>query len=237
MDCETAREAISALLDGEPPGLDPSLIDEHLAACPECRRWRERAHEITRRTRLAAAGPVPAPSEVLLRALAPAAPGVDGLPPARAGLAATGLVQLVATAPALVLGSDHDAPVHVAHEMGSFDVALAVGFIVAAWRPAHARGMRPLVGVTALLLAVTAVVDMIAGRTTLAGETPHLFAIVGWLLLGRLAALAPPDDQQAAPRPRIDAPRGAAPGHAEASSYAQAPRRAGEADVRRAAHG
>ena len=53
------------------------------------------------------------------------------------------------------------------------DLAIAVGFLVAAWRPRHARGMRALVGAAAVLLLITAVIDLIAGRTTLVDEAPH----------------------------------------------------------------
>ena len=107
---------------------------------------------------------------------------------ARLALVSVALVQLAVTVPMLILGSDGGAPVHVAHEMGSFDAALAVGFLVAAWRPALASGIGMLVGVAALLLATTAAIDLVGGRTTLGNEAPHLLAIAGWLLLRRVAA-------------------------------------------------
>jgi hypothetical protein len=110
----------------------------------------------------------------------------------RAALVVVALAQLAwVTLPALVLGSDHDAPIHVSHEMGSFDLALAVGFLVAAWRPARAQGMRALVGAAALLLVMTAIIDLAAGRTTLSDEAPHLLAVAGWLLVRHLASLTP----------------------------------------------
>jgi len=80
---------------------------------------------------------------------------------------------------------------HVAHELGAFDMALAVGFLAAALRPSRAQGMRTLVGCAALLLVATAIIDLISGRTTPSDELPHLLAVAGWLLLGRMAALAP----------------------------------------------
>jgi predicted anti-sigma-YlaC factor YlaD len=242
VDCQDVREAISAMLDGEPPGADQELVEDHLAGCAECRRWRERAHEVTRRARLVAAGPVRGPSAALVRELASEAPASDPLPPARVALVGVGVAQLVATAPALVFGTDHDAPLHVAHEMGSFDVALAIGFLAAAWRPVYAAGMRPLVGAAALLLAVTAVIDVLAARTTLVGETPHLLAVAGWLLLGRLAAFAPSPGRRAARGPRRPALADlSASAPSEEDRFGQATRRApgqtGAADARRAAHG
>lgn len=109
----------------------------------------------------------------------------------RGALAAVALAQLVwVTVPALLFG-DRGAPIHVSHEMGSFDMALAVGFLVAAWRPARAQGMRVLVGAVALFLVLTAAMDLATGRTSMTDEAPHLLAVAGWLLLRRLAALAP----------------------------------------------
>ena len=67
-------------------------------------------------------------------------------------------------------------------------VALAVGFLMAAWRPALASGMRTVVGAAAVLLVVTAAIDLIAGRTGAGDEAPDVLAVAGWLLLCRVAA-------------------------------------------------
>jgi predicted anti-sigma-YlaC factor YlaD len=194
MDCAAAREALSALLDDERLGVEREVLDAHLASCPRCRSWREDAHEVTRRFRLAPARTVASPGDELLASGARARAG--GMPRritlTRAALVAVALAQLVwVTVPALVLGSDHDAPIHVSHEMGSFDMAFAVGFLVAAVRPARAQGMRALVGAAALLLILTALIDLAAGRTGVSDEAPHLLALVGWLLLRELATLMP----------------------------------------------
>lgn len=193
VDCERAREAISALLDSEPPGIDSTLLEQHLAQCPDCRVWRERAHELTRRTRLRAAQPAPAIAHAVvgIGALVRSRPWWSTLVAARIGLVAVAVAQAAMTFPILILGTDRDAPLHIAHEMGSFDLALAIGFLMAAWRPSRAEGMRVVVGAAAGLLVLTAVIDLIAGRTTLADESPHLLAVAGWLLLSRAAALAP----------------------------------------------
>jgi hypothetical protein len=102
------------------------------------------------------------------------------------------LAQIAVTVPVLLLGSQAGTPLHVAHELGSFDMALAIGFLLAAWRPLYAHGMRTIVGAAALLLVATAVIDLISGHAGAAEEAPRLLAVVGWLLLARLAALTPP---------------------------------------------
>jgi hypothetical protein len=41
-------------------------------------------------------------------------------------------------------------------------------------------------------LILTAIVDLAAGRTSLADEVPHLLAVAGWGLIAYLAAVVPP---------------------------------------------
>ncbi|HVR06184.1 MAG TPA: hypothetical protein VMS02_09085 [Solirubrobacteraceae bacterium] len=215
MNCDAARDAISALLDGELPATvrlqSPqrarAQLEAHLAGCAACREWREQAHEVTRRARLAVARPVPPPDASLLAAMA----AVERrgawwrtLALARLALVAVGLVQIALSLPELLSGVYREAPIHVAHEMGALDVALGIGFLVAAWRPLRAQGMRTLVGCAALLLGVTAAVDLAAGRTGLGDEAPHLLVLAGWLLLWRVCTLMPLGE--ADPRLRLPQP-------------------------------
>ena len=195
VNCERAREAISALLDDEEPAIDRRALDEHLQTCAGCRRWRSAAHEVTRNARLEPARRATVPSDELVAAVLaqsrpPRRPGSIAL--ARVGLVAVAAAQAWITAPLLLLGRDHHAPEHIAHEVGAFAMALAVGFVVAAWRPDRARGMRTLVGIVAGLLLVTAILDLVHGRTDISEEAPHLFTIAGWLLLVHLGAATPP---------------------------------------------
>jgi predicted anti-sigma-YlaC factor YlaD len=194
VNCDTAREAISTRLDGEAARVHDHSLDDHIDACADCRRWQDLAHAVTRSVRLEPARSVTVPSDLLVRAvLARSRP--PKRPPrlawARGGLVATAVAQAVITAPLLIYGRDHAAPVHIAHEEGAFAMALAVGFVVAAWRPDRAKGMRTVVGATAALLVVTAIADLVSGRTGVADEAPHALAVVGWLLLAYVAAATP----------------------------------------------
>ncbi|MCF3147331.1 zf-HC2 domain-containing protein [Streptomyces platensis] len=47
--CSRIRTALSARLDGEelPPGLTAHRLDDHLAGCPDCRRWHAQAQALT----------------------------------------------------------------------------------------------------------------------------------------------------------------------------------------------
>ncbi len=170
---------------------------------------------VTRRVRLAPARAVAPPAQSLIDVV------VAGIGPrrrpreivlTRAALVVIAVAQLIwVTVPALFVG-DHGAPIHVSHEMGSFDMALAVGFLVAAWRPARAQGMRAIVGAAALLLVLTGALDLVGGHTTASDEAPHLLAVAGWLLLRHLAALTPSSgDDRGLALPRFFRPRRRAP--------------------------
>lgn len=185
MDCDSIRAAISAGLDDEDPGMPGEAIDVHLARCADCRAWQQRAHAITRRARLG--------GYALDHDLAPgvlaARPAPRSRQPAalRAGLVAAALTQLAVALPALLLGHDHGAGLHAAHELGSFGLALAIAFAVGAARPALSAGLAWPCGIAALGLAGTAVGDLVAGRAIGADEAQHLVTIAGALLLLRQA--------------------------------------------------
>lgn len=192
MDCDTARDAISAVIDNERAAVSPVALDHHLAGCAACRAWRESAHTVTRHARIALAQEVPMTRPPALTSSSSGSRWWRSVWAPRLGLVLLALVQLIVTVPMLVFGADGSAPVHVAHEMGSFDAAIAVGFLVVAWQPSRAPGMSTIVGAAALLLVLTAVIDLSDGRTHLSDEAPHLLAVVGWLLLRRVAAHASP---------------------------------------------
>jgi predicted anti-sigma-YlaC factor YlaD len=187
MDCTNCRELLSARLDGEDTGLEAGAADAHLAGCPGCQAFLAGTGELSRRVRVGEAEPIPDQTAAILASIGatehrPAAPQTD----LRVGLVIVGLIQLVLALPAL-LAENPAIPVHAARELGSFDVALATGFLVAAWRPARAAGLLPLVATLVACLLVTAGLDVAAGRTPAAGETIHVLEIAGLVLLWRLA--------------------------------------------------
>lgn len=194
MRCDTAREALSARLDGEHPGLEAGVLDLHLGTCSACQGWVEELSALHRMVRVREAEPVPDLTAAILAATpAPAtrpsatrwrAEPVSG---ARWALFAVALTQLVLAGPALLLGEGPGATVHVARELGAFDVALAVGLLVAAWQPARAWGLLPLAASLALVLGGTAVLDVTQGRAGSLGEAHHLLDLAGVVFLWRVA--------------------------------------------------
>jgi predicted anti-sigma-YlaC factor YlaD len=182
MDCDRAREAISARIDDEDSGVPDAVLAAHLDDCAACRAWEQRAHVVTRRARLGGAlldhdltarvlAAVPPPARRLRRVMQ------------RWSLVAVALAQLAVTVPLLVLGHDHDAGTHAAHELGSFDLALAIAFCVGAIRPALSAGLAWPCCIAAGGLVGTAVLDLIGGQTFGADEAQHLIALAGALLL------------------------------------------------------
>lgn len=188
MDCHQIREALSARLDGEQPGLGAPLVDRHLEACPACVRWLDEVSALHRRVRVRNAESVPDLSPAILGAHRRASPQTTApVSTARWALLTVALTQLVLAAPALFLGDDSGATIHVARELGSFDVALAVGLLVAVWQPARAWGLLPVAAALAVVMGGTALVDLARGTTSSLGEAHHLLDLAGVGLLWAVA--------------------------------------------------
>ena len=188
MSCDPYREALSALLDGEAPAVDPAEVDAHVRSCAGCAAWADELGTLHRMVRVRAAEDVPdLTARILATAPAPAtprrAPVPERISTVRWALFVVALTQLLLAAPALLLGEDAGATVHIARELGSFDVALAVGFLVAAWQPARAWGLLPVATALGLVMGVTALVDLIGGTASTLGEAHHLLDIAGVALL------------------------------------------------------
>ena len=186
MDCTDARTAISARLDGEDLPAPAPALDAHLSACSECRAFEASATSMHRRLRLRSAEPVPDLSASIVSAIEPLDDGrVSGL---RAGLAAVAVVQILIALPALILGDDAGLPAHTARHLGSFAVALGIGFLVAAWRPERVSGVLPLTAALVFCLLLTSGIDVASARADALSELGgHATELVGLGLLWLLA--------------------------------------------------
>ena len=83
----------------------------------------------------------------------------------------------------LFLGHDREAGVHAAHELGSFNLALAIAFAVGAIRPKLSAGLAWPCAIAAGGLVTTAIIDLIGGQAIGADEAQHLVALAGAALL------------------------------------------------------
>jgi predicted anti-sigma-YlaC factor YlaD len=200
MECSEVREAVSARLDGEaapadaPPNDAPpndADVTAHLRTCPACRHFLEHARSLDVVTHAAHAVSSINP-DVSAQILESARRERHHLDPwtttLRLGLVAVALAQLALAVPGLIYGSDEGAPIHIAHEVGAWDLALAIGFVFAAWRPLRAVGMLPFAAALSAGLLFTAVLDVMHGEAVALTETTHLLELVGTALLYLLMA-------------------------------------------------
>ena len=206
MQCARFREAISARLDDEPLGMSTAELDDHLDGCPACDAWARDAARVTRRARLAPSPAIPDLTAAILSALPRELPGTAAAARTRVIdsalrtiLAAVGVAQAGLAWPALVSGSGAmSAPVHMAHESGAWNLAIAATFLaVAAW-PRLALGSLPfLVSFVALLVPMT-LVDLADGRVQADRAVAHLLLLAGTALVASTAWRA------RRPRPRTE---------------------------------
>jgi predicted anti-sigma-YlaC factor YlaD len=187
------RQAISARLDGEDPGLDEAVVYGHLAQCSGCQEFAHDAESLHRAVRLSPAPPMPDLTAQILGAIGHdttthegAATDADTQHVLRWVLVAIAIAQIAIALPALLFGADAGLPVHTARHIGSFDVALGVGFLFAAWRPSRIPGLLPVVVALVVCLVGSSLLDVAAGNTAALGEAQHLTDFVGlavvWLL-------------------------------------------------------
>jgi predicted anti-sigma-YlaC factor YlaD len=180
--CDGYREALSARLDGEAPGVPAAQLDAHLDRCPGCRRWAAAAGGLAGRSELSGA-PAPAPDPARPRTRA------RRLGPWRVALAALAAAQLAVAWAGLLAGGTHAG--HATRELTSWDLGLAAGFLVLAWLPSRAWGALPVVAVIVALLAGTSAADLAAGRADLGREWVHGLQVAGLACLWVLAHRAP----------------------------------------------
>jgi len=127
LSCSTVREAISASLDGERPGIGAKETETHLARCPECRRFQLSVSALPRQVGLQSSRRAPDALKELLRielarAAGPVSPATPlsrrmgrGFPWRRSARWIGALAPAVVAAVVLPLGalsSAHGLPTH-----------------------------------------------------------------------------------------------------------------------------
>jgi predicted anti-sigma-YlaC factor YlaD len=198
MRCELVQQALSARLDGEVATQPRAAVDAHLDGCPSCRAWLAGAERITRAVRvqtvhvpdltariLAAARAEGAWPSPVKRPAAPAAVRWAGL---RWGLGLLAMAQVVLAVPDLLGAVGHEA--HAGREVAAFDIALAVGLLIAASYPEHARIFAPVVLTLVLCFATISAIDVMQGIVSPSRVAVHAIAVVQagllWLLARRV---------------------------------------------------
>jgi predicted anti-sigma-YlaC factor YlaD len=198
MRCEDFRDAISARMDGEDPGVEPGAVERHLDGCAACRAFSERAAHVTRLARIRPAEDVP---DVLPGLLAALDAGESRPAPrrtaraiardaVRAALAALAVGQLAIALGGIVAatgaGPDRLAGAsmaHFSHESAAWNLALGVAFAWAATGARRAGGLVPVIGAFVALLVALSTLDVLAGHVTAGRLLGHLPVVAGLVLL------------------------------------------------------
>lgn len=206
MRCDQVREGISALLDGEDPGIEPAALDQHLQSCPGCRRWQHDAARITRIARIRSTEHAAAPD--LASRIVPPSPRIPGLRPLlRVSLLLVALLQLtigiIGLLPPLAghttdthpgLGGMHLPGMagHLGNEAAAFNIAIGIALAWIAAHPHRARGPLPLLLAFVIILTGLEALDLAAGRIGWQRLALHLPVIAGLGLAAALTRLRPP---------------------------------------------
>jgi predicted anti-sigma-YlaC factor YlaD len=129
----------------------------------------------------------------VLAALPASSPGRRGLfAGARAALVVVAFLQALLAWSGALTGQDDMATGHVAHEVGAWNLALAVAFLMVATRPRAADALIAPVGVFVAVLAVVAASDAAAGDLALGRLLGHLLVGTGLVLLVTIGRTPPP---------------------------------------------
>jgi predicted anti-sigma-YlaC factor YlaD len=203
MSCEAIRDALSAIVDGEDPGIDQRIIDTHLERCANCRDFRSVAEHARRLSAVTVAPDMPDLSGRVTRLVA-LADRASTWSAVRVVLAVVAIQIIVFSVPSLVARDETGAIAHDSRHLGAFTVAYAVALLVVVARPARARTVLPVAMVLAGALLITAVIDLANGNVPLLSETLHLPEL---LSVGLVWALATPTRRGPRRQTRVTPPR------------------------------
>jgi hypothetical protein len=109
----------------------------------------------------------------------------------RWGLGGLAAVQLMLAVPDLLGVVGHEA--HAGREVAAFDIALAVGLLVVAWYPEHARVFAPVVLTLVMCFAAASALDLLQRVVTPGQVAIHAIAVCQAGLVWLLAHTTPTD--------------------------------------------
>lgn len=184
--------------------MDDSSVDAHLLICAGCRVWLDEAGRLSRLIRVRPVSPTPdLTAAVLARSAEVEVPQRFGRQEVwRVLLGLVGLAQL-ALGFTQLMGVGHGAhgegAGHLFNESAAWNIALGIGFAVAAAVPRLAGGLLPTLGVFFLVLTGVSVVDIFNGNVEAARLGSHVLVAVG---LGLLLAVNRGYERRTGPRAR-----------------------------------
>jgi predicted anti-sigma-YlaC factor YlaD len=199
MECERWRDALSARLDGEPLGVDDALLDAHLATCLACRDHAKALETLHRSFRLRTADEVPDLTDSILTAAA-----ADRRRLRVDRLVVTFLLRWVLVGiAALEIGLASPELLgrwHTGSELGTWGIAVGIGFLSVAMKPARASALVPMLGWAGVLTLVVTTRHLLDGAASMSTEWPHGLVLAGVVVLVTISRLERAADHPG-PRP------------------------------------
>ena len=185
MECERWRDALSARLDGEPLGVDEALLDAHLATCPACCDHAVALAGLHRSLRLRSADQVPDLTETILTAAA------DDRRRSRVNptLVLRWVLVVIAALEIGLASPDLLGRWHTGSELGTWSIAVGVGFLSVAMKPARAAALVPMLGIAGVLTALVTTRHLMDGAARLSDEWPHGLVLAGVVVLVAISRL------------------------------------------------
>ncbi|RFS80968.1 hypothetical protein D0T12_34420 [Actinomadura spongiicola] len=187
MRCQRAREAISASIDDQDPGVGTYELLTHVNGCTACGDWLNRVVDLNRELRATPPSPAPDLTDRIMLNLNERRPRsrrpLRVLQVLLATIAACQIVVgcLMVVVPMRLLhegGLTHDL-----REVGAFNLAFGVGFLTAALRPRLVWGVLPVVTFGAVMLTGTALEDLRTGEVVTLREAHHSLLLAGCVVL------------------------------------------------------
>lgn len=179
------RELASAAADDELTAAEQLRLERHLGVCADCAAYAERIAVVTRQVRLR---PVDVEHDFVARVIDRNVTTRRGRGAwLRPALAWCGLVIAAQSIRPLLFAELDGAQEHVARHVGASAMALAIGFLYAAWRPHRAAGMLPFAVALIVTTIAGTVFDTVSGTRTAIAELVHLAEFVGLVLLWMVA--------------------------------------------------
>ncbi|HUR75959.1 MAG TPA: zf-HC2 domain-containing protein [Sporichthya sp.] len=201
MDCERWRDALSARLDGEPLGVDEALLEAHLATCPACCDHAGALASLHRSLRLRTADQVPDLTDQILTAAAADRRRLRVNPTLvlRWVLVLISALEIGLASPELL------GRWHTGSELGTWSIAVGVGFLSVAMTPARATALVPMLGFAGVLTALVTTRHLLDGAARLSDEWPHGLVLAGVVVLVAISRLERADRPGPRPVRTVDA--------------------------------
>ncbi|MBA3742247.1 zf-HC2 domain-containing protein [Sporichthya sp.] len=201
MDCERWRDALSARLDGEPLGVDEALLEAHLATCRACCDHADALAGLHRSLRLQSADQVPDLTDAILTAAADDRRRLRVNPT----LVLRWVLVLIAALEIGLASPDLLGRWHTGSELGTWSIAVGVGFLSVAIMPTRAAALVPMLGFAGILTAIVTTRHLMDGAARLSDEWPHGLVLAGVVVLVAISRLERVDLPGPRPARTVDA--------------------------------